>query len=183
MAELKGTKTEKNLMDAFAGESQARNRYTFYAQRASKEGDEKTASLFEELANNEREHARLWFKLLSGGDVPDTDANLRAAAAGEHEEWTEMYKRMAAQAREEGFNSIALLFENVGGIEKEHEERFLALINDRVKEPGMADAAGNEKQVWICKTCGYIVDSDNAPQECPVCGQPQDDFALRTIVY
>src|SRR5215469_13375053 len=130
MANLKGTKTEKNLMEAFAGESQARNKYTYFASKAKKEGYEQIAAFFEETAANEKEHAKIWFKLLCGGDVPSTKDNLRVAAAGEHGEWTEMYKRMAEEARGEGFNDIAFLFEAVGKIEKEHEERYLKLLKN-----------------------------------------------------
>ena len=180
MANLKGTKTEKNLMDAFAGESQARNKYTYFAGKAKKEGYEQIAAFFEETAGNEKEHAKIWFKLLCGGDVPTTSENLKAAAAGEHEEWTEMYKRMAAEAREEGFNDIAFLFEAVGKIEKEHEERYLKLLKN--VEDGAAFAK-NTKSVWICRNCGHIVDSEKAPMKCPVCVHPQAYFELRAVNY
>ena len=133
MADLKGTKTEKNLMQAFAGESQARNKYTYFASKARKDGFEQIAAIFEETANNEKEHAKLWFKLLNGGEVPSTEENLKAAAAGENYEYTDMYKRMAEEAREEGFDRIAYLFDAVGKIEEEHEKRYLALL-DNVKE-------------------------------------------------
>jgi len=180
MANLKGTKTEKNLMEAFAGESQARNKYTYFASRAKKDGYEQIASFFEETAGNEKEHAKIWFKLLCGGEVPATTENLKAAAAGEHEEWTEMYKRMASEAREEGFNDIAFLFESVGKIEKEHEERYLKLLKN------IGDGAvfaKKEKSVWICRNCGHIADSESAPQKCPVCAHPQGYFELRIINY
>ncbi|MCL2010329.1 MAG: rubrerythrin family protein [Synergistaceae bacterium] len=180
MAELKGTKTEKNLMEAFAGESQARNKYTYFASKAKKEGYEQIAAIFEETAGNEKEHAKIWFKLLCGGDIPSTAGNLKAAAAGEHEEWTEMYKRMAVEAREEGFSHIASLFELVGKIEKEHEERYLKLLKN--VEDG-AVFAKKEKSVWICRNCGHIVDNEKAPQECPVCVHPQAHFELRAINY
>jgi rubrerythrin len=180
MANLKGTKTEKNLMEAFAGESQARNKYTYFASKARKEGYEQIAALFEETAGNEKEHAKIWFKLLCGGDIPATPENLKAAAEGEHGEWTEMYKRMAADAREEGFNDIAFLFEAVGKIEKEHEDRYLKLLKNI--EDGTVYAK-KEKSVWICRNCGHIVDNENAPQKCPVCVHPQSYFELRAVNY
>ncbi|MCL2487685.1 MAG: rubrerythrin family protein [Oscillospiraceae bacterium] len=180
MANLQGTKTEKNLMEAFAGESQARNKYTYFASKAKKEGYEQIAAIFEETAGNEKEHAKIWFKLLCGGEVPSTAENLKAAAAGENEEWTAMYKRMAAEAREEGFNDIAFLFEKVGAIEKEHEERYLALLKN--VEDG-AVFAKKEKSVWICRNCGHIVDSEKAPGKCPVCVHPQAYFELRAVNY
>jgi len=180
MANLKGTKTEKNLMEAFAGESQARNKYTYFASKAKKDGYEQVAAYFEESANNEKEHAKIWFKLLCGGEIPATAENLKAAAAGEHEEWTEMYKRMAEEARGEGFNDIANLFESVGKIEKEHEERYLKLLKNI--EDGSVFAK-KEKSIWICRNCGYIVDSEKAPQKCPVCSHPQAYFELRVLNY
>ena len=180
MANLKGTKTEKNLMEAFAGESQARNKYTYFAGRAKKEGYEQIAAVFEETAGNEKEHAKIWFKLLCGGDLPSTADNLKAAADGEHEEWTKMYKRMAAEAREEGFADIALLFESVGKIEKDHEKRYLKLLKN-IEEKSVF--AKNKKSVWICRNCGHIVDSENAPAQCPVCAHPQAYFELRIVNY
>ena len=180
MANLKGSKTEKNLMEAFAGESQARNKYTYFASKAKKEGYEQIAAFFEETAGNEREHAKIWFKLLCGGEIPATTENLKAAAAGEHDEWTEMYKRMAAEAKEEGFNDIAFLFEKVGNIEKEHEERYLQLLANI--ESGTVFKK-NEKSVWICRNCGYIADSEGAPLKCPVCAHPQAYFELRAVNY
>jgi rubrerythrin len=180
MANLKGTKTEKNLLDAFAGESQARNKYTYFASRAKKDGYEQVGAFFEESANNEKEHAKIWFKLLCGGEIPATTVNLKASASGEHEEWTEMYKRMAADAREEGFSDIALLFESVGKIEKEHEERYLKLLKNI--EAGSVFSR-KEKSIWICRNCGYIADSGNAPQKCPVCAHPQAYFELRILNY
>ena len=180
MANIKGTKTEANLMEAFAGESQARNKYTYFASQAKKEGFEQVAAIFEETAGNEKEHAKIWFKLLHGGNVPATTENLKDAAAGEHGEWTEMYKRMAAEAREEGFRDIALLFESVGKIEKEHEERYLKLL-DNIES--RAVFARKEKSVWICRNCGHIVDNKNAPQECSVCAHPQAYFKLRAVNY
>ena len=180
MAKLKGTKTEKNLMEAFAGESQARNKYTYFASKAKKEGYEQIAAIFEETAGNEKEHAKLWFKLLCGGDIPATSDNLKAAAAGEHYEWTEMYKHMAEEAHAEGFTDIANLFELVGKIEKEHEERYLALLKN--VEDG-AVFTRKEKVVWICRNCGHIVDSEKAPQLCSVCSHPQAYFELRAVNY
>ena len=180
MANLKGTKTEKNLMEAFAGESQARNKYTYFASKAKKEGYEQIAAFFEETAGNEKEHAKLWFKQLCGGEIPATTENLKAAAAGEHEEWTEMYKRMANEAREEGFDEISFLFDAVGAIEKEHEGRYLKLLKNI--EDGSVFAK-KEKSVWICRNCGHIVDNISAPQLCPVCKHPQAYFELRVINY
>jgi len=180
MANLKGTRTEKNLAEAFAGESQARNKYTYFAGKARKEGFEQIAAVFEETAGNEKEHAKIWFKLLCGGDVPSTADNLKAAAEGEHEEWTEMYKRMAAEAREEGFNDIALLFDAVGKIEKEHEERYRKLLEN--VENGTVFAK-KEKSVWICRNCGHSEDNENAPAKCPVCVHPQAYFELRAVNF
>ena len=180
MANLKGTKTEKNLMEAFAGESQARNKYTYFASKAKKDGYEQIAAIFEETAGNEKEHAKIWFKLLCGGDIPGTADNLTASAAGEHEEWTDMYKRMAADAREEGFGDIAFLFDEVGAIEKEHEERYLKLLKN-VNESSVFTK--KVKSVWICRNCGHIVDSENAPEECEVCSHPKAYFELRAVNY
>ncbi|MCL2045317.1 MAG: rubrerythrin family protein [Oscillospiraceae bacterium] len=180
MAELKGTKTEQNLMEAFAGESQARNKYTYFASQARKDGYEQIAAIFEETAGNEKEHAKIWFKLLCGGEIPTTADNLVAAAAGEHEEWTDMYKRMAAEATEEGFTDIARLFESVAAIEKEHEERYLKLL-DNVNNSFVF--AKGTKSVWICRNCGHIVDSEKAPGKCTVCDHPQSYFELRAINY
>jgi len=180
MKDLKGTKTEQNLMYAFAGESQARNKYTYFASKAKKEGYEQIAAIFEETAGNEKEHAKIWFKLLCGGEVPDTAANLKAAAAGEHEEWTEMYARMAKEAKEEGFDKIAYLFSAVADVEKEHEERYLALLKN-VEENAVFSK--KEKSVWICRNCGYLADAANAPSLCPVCDHPKAYFELRNINY
>ncbi|MCL2566140.1 MAG: rubrerythrin family protein [Defluviitaleaceae bacterium] len=180
MPELKGTKTEKNLWEAFAGESMARNKYTYFAGKAKKDGYEQIAAIFEETAGNEREHAKLWFKLLCGGAIPSTDENLKAAAAGENEEWTEMYKRMAKEANEEGFDKIALAFEMVGQIEKEHEERYLKLL-DNVKTDKVFTKT--EKSVWICRNCGHLADALSAPKLCPVCDHSQAHFELRTVNY
>jgi len=180
MANLKGTKTEKNLQEAFAGESQARNKYTYFASKAKKEGYEQIGAIFEETAGNEKEHAKIWFKLLCGGDIPTTSDNLKAAAAGENGEWTEMYKRMAAEAHEEGFNDIAALFDLVGKVEKEHEERYLKLLQNIENSSVFAK---KEKSVWICRNCGHIVDNAGAPQKCPVCAHPQAYFELRAVNY
>jgi len=180
MADLKGTKTEKNLMEAFAGESQARNKYTFFASKAKKDGFEQISAFFTETAGNEKEHAEIWYKLLCGGELPGTAENLKAAAAGENFEWTDMYKRMAEEAREEGFNDIAFLFDSVGKIEASHEERYLKLMKNI--EDG-AVFARSEKTVWICRNCGHIVDSEKAPQLCPVCKHPQAYFELRVVNY
>ena len=180
MANLKGTRTEKNLMQAFAGESQARNKYTYFASKAKKEGYEQIAAFFEETAGNEREHAKIWFKLLNGGEVPSTIENLKAAASGENDEWTKMYKRMAEEAKEEGFNDIAFLFEAIGKIEKEHEERYLKLLANIETS---AVFAKKEKSVWICRNCGFIHDNEKAPVKCPVCAHPQSYFELRAVNY
>ena len=180
MSDLKGTKTEKNLMEAFAGESQARNKYTYFAAKAKKEGYEQIASIFEETAGNEREHAKMWFKLLCGGEIGSTIENLKAAAAGEHGEWTDMYKRMAQEAKEEGFDKIAFLFEQVGAIEKEHEERYLALLAS--VENGTVFKK-DEKQTWICRNCGYSHNAETAAGVCPVCNHPQSFFEIRANNY
>ena len=180
MANLSGTKTERNLMEAFAGESQARNKYTYFASKAKKEGYEQIAAIFEETAGNEKEHAKIWFKLLSGGEIGCTLENLKSAAAGEYQEWSDMYKRMAQDAKEEGFGDIAALFEMVGKIEKEHEERYIKLMQNI--EDGTAFAK-REKAVWICRNCGYIKDGESAPNTCPVCAHPQAYFELRAVNY
>lgn len=176
--ELKGTKTEKNLMEAFAGESQARNKYNFFASMAKKEGYEQLAAIFEETAGNEKEHAKLWFKELGG--IGDTAANLKAAAAGENEEWTQMYKEMAETAREEGFEKLAFLFDGVGKIEKEHEERYLTLLKNL--EEGVVFKRGDE-YVWKCRNCGHIHFGKTAPEVCPICAHPQAYFEIRSINY
>ncbi len=175
MKELKGTKTEKNLMEAFAGESQARNKYTFYASKAKKDGFEQIASIFEETANNEKEHAKLWFKALHGGDIPSTLENLLDAAAGEHGEWTDMYVRMAKEAKEEGFDELAFKFEKVGEIEKRHEERYQKLA-ELVREKRVFKKT--EKRIWICRNCGHIYVGEQAPKVCPVCNHPEAYFEL-----
>ena len=175
MKNLKGTKTEKNLMEAFAGESQARNKYTFYASKAKKDGFEQIASIFEETANNEKEHAKLWFKELHGGDIPSTLENLLDAAAGEHGEWTDMYVRMAKEAKEEGFDELAFKFEKVGEIEKRHEERYQKLA-ELVREKRVFKKT--EKRIWICRNCGHIYVGEQAPKVCPVCNHPEAYFEL-----
>ena len=177
MKELKGTKTEKNLMEAFAGESQARNKYTFYASKAKKEGYEQIAAIFTETADNEKEHAKMWFKELHGGEVPTTLENLIDAAAGEHGEWTEMYKRMAEEARAEGFEAIARKFEGVAAIEKRHEERYNKLL-ELVKEKKVFKKTS--KKVWVCRNCGHVYVGNEAPVVCPVCAHPQAYFEILT---
>lgn len=173
--ELKASKTEKNLQAAFAGESQARNKYTYYASVAKKAGYEQINAFFEETANNEKEHAKIWFKLLNGGMPNDIEA-LKDAAAGEHYEWTEMYPAFAKEAREEGFTQIAALFEKVAEIEKHHEERYLALLANI--ENGTAFKK-SEKKTWICRNCGFIYEGEEAPKVCPVCAHPQAFFELK----
>ena len=179
MKDLKGTRTEANLMAAFAGESQARNKYTYYASKAKKEGYVQIAALFEETANNEKEHAKIWFKLLHGG-MPDTMTNLADAAAGENYEWTEMYAQMAKEAKEEGFDKIAFLFEEVAKIEKEHEERYRKLLANI--EQGIVFERDPEV-VWHCNNCGHTVKSGKAPKVCPVCAHPQAHFQIKAENY
>ncbi|MBE6140476.1 MAG: rubrerythrin family protein [Firmicutes bacterium] len=178
--ELKGSRTEANLMAAFAGESQARNKYTYYASKARKEGYEQIAAIFEETANNEKEHAKMWFKELHGGDIPTTLENLNDAADGENYEWTDMYDEFAKVAREEGFDRIAFLFEGVAKIEKEHEERYRKLIKN-VDEKLVFSKEG--EAIWICRNCGHIVIGKDAPMMCPVCAHPQSFFELRAENY
>ena len=180
MENLKGTRTEANLMAAFAGESQARNKYTYYASKAKKEGYEQIAAFFAETAHNEMEHAKIWFKLLHEGEIPGTIPNLKDAAAGENYEWTEMYNNMAKEAREEGFDKIAQLFDGVAKIEKEHEERYLKLLENI--ETGKVFSR-TEKSVRICRNCGHLADHANAPKVCPVCDHAQAYFELRSINY
>ena len=178
--ELKGSKTEANLLAAFAGESQARNKYSYYASKAKKEGYEQIAALFEETANNEKEHAKIWFKLLHGGDIPGTDQNLKDAAAGEHYEWTDMYAGFAKTAKEEGFEKIAVLFSEVAKIEKEHEERYLKLLNNLENHKVFAS---EEEEVWICSNCGHIHKGKRAPKICSVCDHPQAFFERKAKNY
>ena len=176
---LKGTKTEANLMAAFAGESQARNKYTYYASKAKKEGYEQIAALFLETANNEKEHAKIWFKLLHDG-IAVTATNLLDAAEGENYEWTDMYSTFAKEAREEGFDDIAFLFEGVAKIEKEHEERYRALLKN-VKDGLVFSRDGD--QIWQCSNCGHIVVGKKAPEVCPVCAHPQAYFQIQAKNY
>ena len=178
--ELKGSRTEKNLMQAFAGESQARNKYTYFASKARKDGYEQIADIFEETAQNEKEHAKIWFKLLNGGQVPSTEENLKSAAEGENYEYTDMYVRMAKEAREEGFDHIAFLFDEVGKIEKEHEARYLALLNN-VKEDLVFSKDGDK--IWKCRNCGHIVIGKEAPDVCPVCQHPKAYFEIKAENY
>lgn len=179
MAEIKGTKTEKNLNAAFAGESQARVKYQFYASKAKKEGYEQIAAIFQETSDNEKEHAKIWYKLLHDG-VADTMTNLKDAADGENYEYTDMYAKFAAEARGEGFNEIAELFEKVGEIEKHHEERYRKLIENI--EKGMV-FKGDGVTVWKCRNCGYIHIGDSAPEVCPVCNHPQSYFEIQAENY
>lgn len=178
--ELKGSKTEKNLQTAFAGESQARNKYTYFASQAKKEGFNQISKIFEMTANNEKEHAKIWFKLLEGGSIGDTLANLKAAAEGENYEWTDMYATFAKEAREEGFNDIAFLFEQVAKIEKEHEERYRKLyeniVNNRVFEK-------EEKVVWECANCGHSIEGEKSLEICPVCRHPKSYFEVKSENY
>ena len=172
--ELKGSKTENNLQTAFAGESQARNKYTYFASQAKKEGYNQISKIFEMTANNEKEHAKIWFKLLEGGAIGNTLDNLKAAAEGENYEWTDMYAQFAKEAREEGFTRLAFLFDAVGKIEKGHEERYLALLSN-VEEGKVFKK--DDKIVWQCAICGYRHEGEVAPGVCPVCGYPQAMFA------
>ena len=179
MPELKGSKTEANLMTAFAGESQARNKYTYYASKAKKDGYVQIAAIFEETANNEKEHAKMWFKLLHGG-IGDTVDNLKDAAAGENYEWTDMYAGFAKTAREEGFDHIADLCEGVAKIEKEHEERYLKLVKNL--EEGLVFSRDGDV-IWQCANCGHIVIGKKAPEVCPVCAHPQAYFQIKAENY
>ena len=180
MADLKGSKTEKNLETAFAGESMARNKYTYFASKARKDGYVQIANIFEETANNEKEHAKMWFKLLNDG-IGSTEENLKNAAEGEHFEWAEMYADFAKTAEEEGFANIARLFSGVAAIEKSHEQRFLTLERS-VREGGVFQS-GEETTVWICRNCGHIAVGKTAPQVCPVCSHPQAYFQRRAENY
>ena len=176
--ELKGTKTERNLWEAFAGESQARNKYTYFASVAKKEGYQQIAAIFEETANNEKEHAKLWFKALQG--IGDTAANLKAAAEGENYEWTEMYDQFAKDAEEEGFKALAAQFRMVAAIEKTHEERYRKLLNN-VEMQQVFEKAG--ETMWECRNCGHLVMGKKAPAACPVCAHPQAYFEVRKENY
>ena len=180
MPELKGTKTEANLKEAFAGESEARNKYSYYASQAKKDGYNQIAAIFEETAANEKEHAKLWFKLLHDGKVPDTLTNLNDAASGENYEWTDMYDRMAREAEEEGFFEIAAKFRGVAAVEKEHEARYKKLIEN--VEGGLVFSRDGDT-IWQCLNCGHIVIGKNAPQLCPVCVHPQAYFQIKPENY
>ncbi len=176
--ELKGSKTEKNLLTAFAGESQARNKYTYFASVAKKEGYEQIAAIFEATANNEKEHAKIWFKAL--GELGDTAKNLAAAAEGENYEWTDMYAQFAKDAEEEGFTKLAAQFRMVGEIEKHHEERYRALLNNIEMQKVFEKS---EETMWECRNCGHLVIGKKAPGVCPVCGHPQSFFEVRKENY
>jgi len=180
MKTLKGTKTEQNLMTAFAGESQAHTKYLYYASRAKKDGYEQMSAIFAETAGNEKEHAKLWFKLLHGGGIPDTMTNLLDAAAGENYEWTDMYAEFAKTAREEGFDEIAVIMEGVAAVEKEHEERYRKLAENI--EKGVVFVRDGEV-AWKCRNCGHIHIGSDAPTVCPVCAHPQAHFELQAKNY
>ena len=180
MKELKGTKTEKNLLDAFAGESMARNKYSYFASKAKKDGYVQIAALFEETAANEKEHAKLWFKYLEGGAIKDTMSNLKAAAEGENYEWTDMYDRMAKEADEEGFTEIAAKMRGVAEIERHHEERYLRLLKS-IEEGIVFSREGDT--VWKCRNCGHIVVGKKAPELCPVCAHAQSYFEINAENY
>ena len=180
MKQLKGTKTEANLMAAFAGESQARNKYTYYASKARKDGYEQIAALFEETANNEKEHAKLWFKHLHGGEMPSTPENLLDAAEGENYEWTDMYAKMAEEAKAEGFDAIAAQFASVARIEKTHEERYRKLLSNITD--GIVFSRDGDK-IWECRNCGHIVIGKKAPELCPVCKHPKSFFQIKAENY
>lgn len=178
--ELKGSKTEANLRAAFAGESEARNKYTYFASKAKKDGFEQIAAIFEETANNEKEHAKIWYKELMGGEIKSTEENLLMAAEGENYEWTDMYVEFAKTAKEEGFDRLAYLFEAVGKIEKEHEERYRKLL-DNVKGELVFSKDGDK--IWKCRNCGHIVIGKTAPGVCPVCNHPQSFFEIKAENY
>ena len=180
LEQLKGTKTEQNLLEAFAGESMARNKYTYFASKAKKDGYVQIAALFEETAANEREHAKIWYKYLHGGSVADTVSNLNDAADGENQEWTDMYARMAREAREEGFEEIAAKFEMVGAIEKHHEERYRKLLKN-IEDKKVFSKDGDA--IWQCANCGHIVVGKQAPDICPVCDHPQSYFQVLAENY
>ena len=178
--ELKGSKTEKNLMEAFAGESQARNKYTYFASKAKKDGYEQIAAIFEETANNEKEHAKMWFKELHNGEVPSTVENLKAAADGENYEWTDMYETFAKEAEEEGFKAIAAKFRMVGEIEKHHEERYLKLLQN-IEDDRVFKKDGDK--IWVCRNCGYVYTGKEALEVCPVCAHPQSFMEVKADNY
>ena len=176
MKDLKGTKTEKNLLEAFAGESMARNKYSYWASKAKKDGYQQIAAIFEETANNEKEHAKMWFKYLEGGAIKSTIENLKAAADGENFEWTDMYDRMAKEAEEEGFAEIAEKMRGVAAIEKHHEERYRKLLKN-IEDAIVFSRDGDA--IWICRNCGHVVVGKNAPEICPGCAHPQSYFELK----
>ena len=178
--ELKGSKTEQNLMAAFAGESQARNKYSYFASKAKKDGYEQIAAIFEETANNEKEHAKMWFKLLEGGSIKSTEENLKAAAEGENYEWTDMYAGFAETAKEEGFDHIAFLFSEVAKIEKEHEEGYKKLLKNIEDELVFSNEGDT---IWVCRNCGHVVVGKKAPKVCPVCEHPQSYFERKANNY
>ena len=178
--ELKGSKTEENLKKAFAGESEARNKYTFFASKAKKDGYEQIAAIFEETANNEKEHAKMWYKILHGGAVGSTEENLQAGIDGENYEWVDMYKGFAETAREEGFDEIAEKFEQVAMIEKNHEERYRRLLNN-VNDAKVFSKDGDV--IWICRNCGHVVIGKQAPEVCPVCDHPRSYFEVKAENY
>ena len=178
--ELRGSKTEQNLMTAFAGESQARNKYSYYASKAKKDGYEQIAAIFEETAGNEKEHAKMWFKLLHDGGIPDTMTNLKDAANGENYEWTDMYAEFAKVAKEEGFTDIARKFDLVAAVEKNHEERYLKLLKNIENEEVFKR---EESTVWVCRNCGHVHVGKFAPKACPTCDHPQAYFELRSENY
>jgi rubrerythrin len=180
MTELKGSKTEKNLQTAFAGESQARNKYTYYASQAKKDGFVQIGKIFEDTANNEKEHAKIWFKFLQGGGIPETIKNLEDAANGEHYEWTEMYAQFAKDAKEEGFNDLSALFELVAKIEKTHEDRYRKLL---AAVKGNTVFAKSGAVIWECSNCGHIFVGEKAPEKCPVCQHPQSYFMVKAENY
>ena len=180
--DLKGTKTEANLSAAFSGESQARNRYTFYAAKARKDGYEQIADYFELTAGNEKEHAKLWFKYLKGGEIGTTEDNLQDAIYGENYEWSKMYRDFAREARQEGFEEIALRMELVASVEKEHEERYQALL-DNIKNHTVFKSKDGEKTVWVCRNCGYVYEGEEAPAICPACSHPKAYFERKAENY
>lgn len=180
MDKYKGTKTEENLKKAFAGESEARNKYTYFASKAKKDGYEQIAAIFLETAENEKEHAKMWYKELNGGAVADTETNLEIAAEGENHEWTDMYVDFAKTAREEGFNELAEKFEGVAAIEKAHEERYRKLLSN-IRDKKVFSSDG--EAIWVCRNCGHIVVGKNAPEICPVCNHPQSYFELKSTNY
>ncbi len=177
---LEGTKTLENLKTAFAGESQARNKYTYYASKAKKDGYEQLAAIFEETANNEKEHAKLWFKYIHGGEVPTTVENLKDAAEGENYEWTTMYDEFAKTAKEEGLNELAYLFEAVGKIEKEHEERYLTLLKN-IEDQTVFEKS--ESKIWVCRNCGHVYEGTKAVELCPVCKHPKSYMEVKNESY